>query len=240
MLKKRTIKILVYSLLLGTMILSSAGCSVIEQINPPTATPTEVPPTETPLPSPTPIPPTETPLPTSTFTPAPTATPIPALAVAPDGINPFCLTKKFFFAPEEGPNGPASKPEKASDATIDKKTGTISFPIPAISCTLVLKFNQPAPAGMKLQVWDARPQEPFITYEMTVNPANPNEVYALMDHTMIVDPPKWWMDYTIVVLTSDGKEVFRNAIRVQKRLPAKCWDGSYPNPITLFCPIQDS
>lgn len=238
---KKSTKTLVFFLVLGTMILGSTGCSVIEQINPPTATPTEVPPTETPLPSPTPtVPPTETPLPTNTATIAPTATAVPAFAVAPDGINPFCLTKKFFIAAEEGPNGPASKPEKATDGTIDKKTGLISFPIPAINCTLVLKFNQPAPTGMKLQIWDARPQEPFITYDMTVNPNNPNEVYAVMDHSMIVDPPKWWMDYTAVVVTSDGKEVFRNAIHVQKPLPPKCWDGSYPNPITMFCPIQDS
>jgi hypothetical protein len=214
---------------------------VIEKTNPPTATPSEIPPTETPLPSATPtVPPTETPLPTNTATLAPTATSVPALAVAPDGIDPFCLTKKYFIAAEEGPNGPASKPEKATDGNIDKKTGLITFPISAINCTLVLKFNQPAPTGMKLQVWDARPQEPFITYDMTVNPANPNEVYVVMDHSMIVDPPKWWMDYTIVVVTSDGKEVFRNAIRVQKPLPPKCWDGSLPNPVSMFCPIQDS
>jgi hypothetical protein len=241
MFKSSLQKTLFYSLLLGAFILGTAGCSVLHQINPPTATPTEIPPTETPLPSPTATDlPTETPLPTSTFTPAPTATPIPPLAVAPDGINPFCLTKKHFLTAEEGPNGPASKPEKASDGTIDKKTGVINFPIPAINCTLVLKFNQPAPAGMQLQIWDARPQEPFVTYEMAINPVNPNEAYAVMDHSMIVDPPKWWMDYTAVVVTAEGKEVFRNAIHVQKPLPEKCWDGSYPNPITLFCPIQDS
>ena len=241
MLNKQTIKILVYSLILGTVVLSGTGCSALQQINPPTATATEVPPpTETPLPSPTPLPPTETPLPTSTFTPAPTATKVPALAIAPDGINPFCLTKKYFITAEEGPTGPASKPENAQDGAIDKKKGVISLPIPAINCTIVLKFNQAVPTGMTLQVWDARPQEPFIKYDMLVNPNNPNEAYAVINHSMIVDPPKWWMDYSIVVVTSDGKEVFRAPIHVQKPLPEKCWDGSYPDPISLFCPIQDS
>jgi hypothetical protein len=238
MLKNKTTKFLVFSLLLVVVLISASGCSAIPQLNPPTATPTEIPPTNTPMPSPTTVPPTVTPAPTNTA--IPTATALPALAIAPDGIDPWCLRTKYFISHVDGPNGPASKPELATDGAIDKKTGVINFTIPAVSCTLVLTFNQPAPTGMKFQVWDARPQEPFITYDMVVNPSNPKEAYVVFNHTYLVNPPEWWMDYTAVVVTSDGKEVFRNPIHVQKPLPEKCWDGSYPNPITEACPIQDS
>lgn len=131
-------------------------------------------------------------------------------------------------------------PENAQAGTIDKKTGTITFTIPAVSCTFVVRFNQPAPTGLKLQIWDARPQEPFIEYDMVANPSNPNEAYAVVTHTMVINPPKWWMDYILTVVTADGKELLKSPLHVQKPLPKKCWDGSYPNPVTLFCPIQDS
>ncbi len=219
-----------------------AGCSSIPFLAPPTATPTELPPTETPIPSPTPIPPTATAIPTNTAIPTetPTATPVPPLAVIPDGINPWCLTKKYFSAHVDGPYGPATMPDNATAGAINKKTNVINFTIPAASCTLVLAFNQPAPAGMKLQIWDARPQEPFVEYDMQVNANNPKEVFGVMTHSYIVDPPKWWMDYTMVVVTADGTQVFTAPMHVQKPLPEKCWDDSYPDPITLFCPIQDS
>ncbi len=223
-------------------LLNFSGCSSVPFLAPPTPTPTDVPPTETPIPSPTPIPPTATPIPTNTAIPTetPTATPLPPLAVVPDGINPWCLTKKYFTGHIDGPYGPATMPDNATAGSVNKKTNVVNFPIPAVSCTLVLAFNQPVPAGMKLQIWDARPQEPFIEYDMLANPNNPNEAYGVMTHTYIVDPPKWWMDYTMVVVTTEGTQVFSAPMHVQKPLPEKCWDGSYPNPITLFCPIQDS
>jgi hypothetical protein len=220
------------------VVVSAAGCSAVPLLNPATVTPTLIPATSTPLPEPTAVPPTATPAPTKTNAPTPTV--LPALSVIPDGINPWCLSIKNFSGHVDGLNGPASMPEGARAGTIDKVTGRIDFHIPAITCTLVLAFNQPIPQGMKLQVWDASPQEPFITYDMKANPNNPREAYSVLTHTYIINPPKWWMDYTFVIVTSDGKEVLRSPVRVFKSLPEKCWDGSLPNPITLFCPIQDS
>jgi hypothetical protein len=55
---------------------------------------------------------------------------------------------------------------------------------------------------------------------------------------MVINPPKWWMDYILTVVTADGKELLKSPLHVQKPLPKKCWDGSYPNPVTLFCPIR--
>ncbi|MEI8132078.1 MAG: hypothetical protein WCG34_06565 [Leptolinea sp.] len=217
--------------------ISAAGCSAVPILNPATATPTEVPATSTALPSPTVIPPTAKPLPTKTATP--TTAPLPALAVVPDGINPWCLPITF-IKHVDGPNGPASMPEGGRPGAVDKTTSRINFHIPAVSCTLILAFNQPIPNGMILQVWDARPQEPWITYEMNANLNNPKEGYVIFTHSYIINPPKWWMDYTIVVKTAEGKEIFRNPVRFFKSLPEKCWDDSLPNPITLFCPIEDS
>jgi hypothetical protein len=233
--KRTTLNILALFIFAFTVI--STGCNAVPLLNAATETPTEIPATSTPLPSPTQVPPTETPEPTNTA--VPTATAIPPLAIMPDGINPWCLPITF-STHVDGPNGPASMPEGGRPGTVDKNSGRIDFHIPAVSCTLVLAFNQPITDGMKLQVWDASPQEPFVTYEMKSNPINPREAYAIMNHSYIINPPKWWMDYTLVVVAADGREVFRNPARVFKSLPEKCWDGSLPNPVTLFCPIQDS
>jgi hypothetical protein len=238
MLKNDSMKSMIFIISIFAIVFSMTGCSTIPMLNRATETPTAIPFTNTPLPSPTSVPPTATPAPTKTS--APSATALPPLAIVPDGINPWCLSIKNFFAYAEGPNGPASMPEGGQAGTVDKVTGRINFHIPAVSCTLVLAFNQPIPDGMKLQVWDARPQEPFIIYDMKANPSNPKEGYAILNHTYLIDPPAWWMDYTFVAVTADGREVLRSPVRVFKSLPEKCWDGSLPNPISLFCPIQDS
>jgi hypothetical protein len=228
----------IFALCMLSVVISATGCSTIPALAPTAVVPTAIPATNTPIPSPTSIPPTATPAPTNTA--VPTATTVQALAIIPDGITPWCLPTKSFLKAVDGPDGPASMPKGAEAGTIDKKTGKISFHIPAVTCTLVLTFNQPVPSGMKFQVWDARPQEPFLIYDMTTSPSNPRAAYVVMTHSYLINPPKWWMDYTIVVVTSDGKEVFRAPIRVAKSLPEPCWDKSLPDPITLFCPIMDS
>lgn len=210
-----------------------AGCGA------PFAAPTETP--LPPLPSPNPptataVPPTATPEPTATSTP--TITPIPALAVIPEGLDSWCLPIEFGVH-TDGPNGPDSQPKGARPGAIDKKTGLLRMHIPAITCTFVYVFNQPMPLGTMLSVYDLD-RTPFLETPLTPAADNPNRGYVTLSHPFIINPPYWWQDFTFVVTSPDGKEILRTQVEVFKTLPDKCWDGSLPNPVTLFCPIEDT
>ncbi len=201
----------------------------------PTATP--LPPTSTPIPpTATAIPPTAPPQPTATS--VPTATPIPALAVVPEGVDSWCLPIDF-GAHVEGPNGPDSQPVGARPGIIEKDTGLLNLHIPAITCTVVYTFNQPMPAGIALSIYDYN-QGSFIQTPLLPSSTNPNKGYAVLNHPYIINPPFWWLNYIFILTNAEGAEVHRIEVQVFKSLPEKCWDGSLPDPVTLFCPIQDS
>lgn len=201
----------------------------------PAETPTPPQPTPVP-PTATFIPPTATPEPSPTVTP--TNTPIPALAVIPEGLDSWCLPITFGVH-ADGPNGPDSAPPGARPGAIDKGTGVLNLHIPAITCTVVYVFNQPMPPGTMLSIYDFN-KTPFLEIPLNTAASNPIRGYATLSHPYIINPPFWWQDYTFVVSAPDGKEAHRFPVHVFKSLPDPCWDGSLPNPITLFCPIEDS
>ncbi len=201
------------------------------------ATETPIPPPPTSIPATaTIVPPTDTPEPTPTATP--TITPIPSLAVAPEGMDSWCLPI-IFGMHADGPNGPDSAPQGARPGVFDKGTGVLNLHIPAITCTVVYIFNQPMPPGTMLSIYDFN-KTPFMEVPLNTAASNPIRGYATLSHPYIIDPPFWWQDFTFVVTAPDGKEMHRIPVHVFKSLPDPCWDGSLPNPVTLFCPIEDS
>jgi hypothetical protein len=212
-----------------------SGCGALP-FAAPTATP--IPPTATPIPpTATAVPPTATPLPTATSTP--TITPIPALALVPEGMDSWCLPIDFGVY-IDGPNGPDSMPAGARPGEVDKKTNVLNLHIPGVTCTVVYTFNQSMAPGTMLQIFDPVNKAPFFEEALTVSPTNPNKGYFIIKHPYVINPPFWWQDYTFVVTGPDGQELNRQAVHVFKSLPEKCWDGSLPDPVTLFCKIQDS
>jgi hypothetical protein len=229
--KPGAIVFLTFALLIPAIML--AGCGSFGAA----ATSTPLPPTPSPIPpTATAVPPTDTPAPTSTSTP--TITPVPALALIPEGMDPWCLPIEFGMH-ADGPNGPDSMPKGARPGAFDKETGIFNLHIPAITCTVVYNFNQPMPAGTMLNIYDYN-KAPFLEMPLTAASSNPNRGYITLNHPYIINPPFWWLDFTFVVNGPDGKEIHRMPVHVFKSLPEKCWDGSWPNPITEFCPIEDS
>ncbi|MHC1781546.1 MAG: hypothetical protein AB9891_02070 [Anaerolineaceae bacterium] len=229
--KPGAVSFLAFTLLILSVPL--AGCGSLGAA----ATPAPLPPTPSLIPpTATAIPPTDTPVPTATITP--TITPIPALALVPEGMDPWCLPLEFGVH-SDGPDGPDSMPKGARPGAFDKGTGIFNLHIPAITCSIVYTFNQPMPAGTMLSIYDYN-KVPFLELPLTAAGSNPNRGYVTLSHPYIINPPFWWLDYTFVVTSPEGKEIHRMPVHVFKTLPDKCWDGSWPNPVTLFCPIEDA
>lgn len=198
---------------------------------PPTEIPaTPVPPTDTPLPIPTA---TEVPPPTST----PTNTPLPPLAIESDGFSAWCIPIDTLVS-KEYEKEPWRMPEVAKPSYIRDDRPNLYLPV--VSCTFVYTFNQPVPAGSELQVFQGTDSEPWLSAELIPVPDNPNIAYAILTHPMIINPPVWVITYPMYIVSLDEPDLWAEEIIMRRWEPEPCWDGSWPDPVTMWCPIEDS
>jgi hypothetical protein len=204
-------------------------------------------PTETPAPvvqsveqTATPLPqPTETQLPTATQQPTataaptelPTATAVPELAVLQDGFDLWCAPEKYTGVKPAGP-------DPLPDARQLVKNGeNLSVQIPAVFCEVVVHFNQAVPEGAKVSLMDAN--TPFLTQPLQAVDGQPDEAWAPINHTYVVNPPYWQVSYQLVVAGPDGKELWSNTVEFAKPTPEECPYGGLPDPVTLWCTKAD-
>ncbi|MBE0696742.1 MAG: hypothetical protein IH586_07450 [Anaerolineaceae bacterium] len=226
--------------LLLALALSSVSCTQTVVTTSPTAavqplspSSTSLPPTQTPppLPSPTPtLPPTAS----ATFNPSPsiTHTPVPTLGLVENGLSAWCLPEHGIFATDFDPAHPPA------DARIADWTGsTLEVRnLPSNGCVFVYTFNQPAPAGLTLEISDSSGSKPFLTANL-VPSANPDAVYAVLHHTMIIAPPFWNVGFTIALKNGTGAELRHDQVNLHRWVPKLCWNGQPPNVFTLRCPL---
>jgi len=224
------------SCILGLLVLLSlAGCSGRLSLalgSSPTETATAAP-TATPPPSATPTPvPTATlePTATATATPIPpTETPLPPLAVLPDGFNAWCAPVEYAGTLPEGPEAPAYARQ------LSLQNGVYRVPIPAVYCAVIYRFNQAAPAGLELRVLDG--SSPFI--QQTLEAAAADTVWTALVHPYVVNPPFWEVTYTLSVQDASGSVLWSSPVTFAKALPEPCLFGGLPDPVTLACPVTD-
>jgi hypothetical protein len=210
---------------------ATIAAPVATQIPPASATP--LPPTQPPPP------PTATPTqpPTLTFTlpptPSATSTPAPTLGLAENGFSAWCLPEHGVFAASLDPVQPPA------DATIAAWSGTALEVngLPSNGCVFVYTFNQTAPQGLTLEISDqSKLAKPFLTANL-VQAANPNVVYAVLHHSMIIAPPFWNISFHYALKTSSGAELRLDTVNLHRWVPKLCWNGRPPNVFTLRCPL---
>jgi len=217
------------------MIASLAACSPAGAQQP-AATPTVAvtatqAPTETQAPSPTAtLAPTSTPEPTSTSLP-PTATPVPPLAVAEDGVNIWCAPLDYAGTKATGPEEPdyARKMIKTSNG--------LQASIPGAYCVVAARFNQAAPEGLALQF--AEGKSVFLKQPLAVADNQADVAWTSVTHGYVMNPPLWWVDYNLSIVREDGKEIWSSPVRFAKPLPETCIYGGLPDPVTLWCTKTD-
>lgn len=193
----------------------------------PTAAPTSTqPPTAT-------VPPTATPtqVPTATATELPTATPVPALAVLPDGFDVWCAPVSY------AGTVPTSADPVADARKLAVTNNQLQVLIPAAYCSVVVRFNQAAPADAQLYFYDSG--SPFIKTALKPVDGHPDEAWATIRHGYVVNPPLWQATYALSVVDGKGQELWKNNIKFYKDMFLKCPYGDTPDPVTLYCAVTD-
>ena len=199
---------------------------------PPTSTDTVAPPltpTAIVLPSDTP-----TEVPTATTVPTDTATPVPPLAVAQDGVTAWCVS----FKDPNPLGGTADAPSYARMGKVVK--GVLNLNVARGTCTFVFTFNQALPAGTELQALNASGDQAWTKAALTPVSSNPKQGFATLNHPMLNSPSYWQVTYPFDLVASDGSVLWKSNVLLYKTFPGLCWEGSTPDPVTLFCPLSDT
>jgi hypothetical protein len=110
--------------------------------------------------------------------------------------------------------------------------------LPAGACVFIYSFNQPAPQGLKLQVFDSLNKEPWLTADLTPVQGQPQSAAVTLTHSYIVAPPAWEIHYQFALIDANGTELRRDPVNLHRWEPAICWNGQKPNVFTLRCPLQ--
>lgn len=234
-----------YSLYLSALLLvviSLAACSAAATPQPAVSTPTQsaatAAPTQPAAATPTQAAtateaPTATAAATAAATEAPTATTAPAaLALVSDGFKAWC-------APESYAGTLPTSPDAVNGARLlAVKDSQMQVQIPAAYCVVSFQFNQAAPAGMQVVLYDAK--SPFLKVPLTAVTGHPEQVWAVVRHDYVINPPLWFVTYNVAAVTSDGKEVVSNPVKFAKTLPPTCiYTNQLPDPVTGWCPVSD-
>lgn len=206
---------------------AKTATSAPTQTLPPTYTPT-TPPTGTPAPSATPVPASATPVPAS-------ATPAPTLGFAETAISGWCVAPDTLLLDTADPSSPPA------GALIGKMVGS-AFQVdnlPSNGCVILYTFNQPAPAGLKLAVFDPNQKKSWLQTDLKPVDGKPNSVKATLRHGYIIAPPVWKISFTFAVQDASGKELRRDTVNFNRWTPKICWNGQPPNVNTLRCPLAE-
>ncbi len=146
------------------------------------------------------------------------------------GIEAWCLKTR----PGAGESPSFQMPDKALPAEMTEEGLTLTSE--TASCTIVYTFDQAASEGMILKVYDTR-KDPWINAPLTISQENPNQAAVVLMHPYVVNPPFWNVDYRFSLCDAQGNEIRSDKITMKRGwIPKKCFDGSYPDPVTLMCP----
>ena len=161
----------------------------------------------------------------------------PAPAAEASGVlSGYCMPEhsgSLIGAPTPSVSMPASgKPLTVVD-------GQTQIPSPMEVCTFVFDFGVPLAKGSKLEVYDVGQSAPWFSQTLMTAPGNPNLSIAVVTHHFIINPPFWEIPYVFKVRSSDGSEKWSEQVLIKKWVPEKCWNGEYPDPVSLECPIND-
>lgn len=171
--------------------------------------------------------PTAAPSATGTATPAPGATPAP---VDVNGMTAFCWPKGSIVTKTQFDSD--TPPANAKLLRLENDQPTLWTVNDA--CTFVYTASAAIPEGTQLQVADGS-NAVWLKTDMKAG-TKANSAYAALQHGYIVDPPFWSITYTIKVVTKDGKELWSSPFVFRRGYePGKCYDGSWPDPVTWYC-----
>ena len=134
--------------------------------------------------------------------------------------------------------GTADVPSYARKAKV--VNGKLNLNVSRGSCTFVFTFNQAVPAGAELRVLNASGDKAWTKAALNPVTGDLNRGFASLTHPMLNDPAYWQITYPFALVASDGTVLWKDNIVLYKTFPGLCWEGSTPDPVTLFCPLSDT
>lgn len=172
---------------------------------------------------------------TPTPSPSPAPTTAPAATSTPASTDPvmdaWCLPKGTVTTRAELEN--SVKPASARLMKLAADGTPIVITVDD-ACFFSFTFSKAAPDDLTLEVYDALNYR-WLTAALKPA-AKPETVFTALTHGYIVDPPYWAVDYTLRVADSSGAEKWSSKVSFQRGYePGKCYDGSWPDPVTWYC-----
>lgn len=225
-------------LILVVLVLVLSACAPAAPAPQPTQppAPTAVPAEPTAVPATATLAPTATLPPTATSLP-PTATVVPptATAAVQTGLSAsWCILRDNAF------NVKAAAPDVMPDGARPgvEANGSLTLLTPSTTCTLVFSLPTAAIQGAVLEVLDGS-NAVWLKAPLQVSSSNPNQAYAVLKHSYVVEPPYWTIFYPMRLKGADGAELWKAQVEMRYYWqPEKCWDGTMPNIKTLACKKQ--
>ncbi|MEI8131297.1 MAG: hypothetical protein WCG34_02610 [Leptolinea sp.] len=185
------------------------------------------------------IPPTATAEPTVTATSLPSPTAIPALAMIENGFSVWCYPDGQTTAPPSGV-GQAIMPVGARASTV--VDGVPEVAIPNYSCNYVFEFNQKAPEGLTVEIYDWLQKKPIFTLPLTPATDKPTAAVMYTKNAYLSKMVFWEYTYKFIVKDQSGTELWNNPVHLNVPWrPKICLAGVLSKATTLRCPLrQDS
>jgi hypothetical protein len=174
--------------------------------------------------------------PTATATSIPSPTPIPPLAMKDGGFSAWCYPDEQLTAPPSG-EGISIAPEGTNKSTVID--GVPEITIPNYSCNYVFEFNQKAPEGLTVEIYDWLQKKPVFNLPLAVATDNPNAAVLFTKNAYLSKRVFWEYTYKFIVKDKDGKELWNNPVHLNVPWrPAICLAGIYPKASSLSCPLR--
>jgi hypothetical protein len=183
--------------------------------------------------------PTVEPSPTATEepTPVPSSTPLPAVELIDEGIEVWAIPQGAAVVTSISDlNREAYR--KVAEGYM--KNDVMNLKVPSSNIVVEAHFNQAIPSDAQLKVYSfSLPSGPWYTAPITPAKADETTGVFVINHNAMNNPPFWEITYHLKLEGSEGKVYWEKDIRLFKALPDTCWDGSLPDPVTLYCPNTD-
>ncbi len=150
-------------------------------------------------------------------------------------MNAWCMPAAYGMPPVVES---AAMPENARAFTQDGDQIKLIYPDSV--CVFSFTFNQIAPEGLNLEWYDAgKSTSPWNVIPLHSDPADGNTAFGTTNHTFVIEPPFWFISYSIALLANDGTKLWDSSIYLERDWqPELCWNGVLPNPVTLACTKQ--
>lgn len=162
---------------------------------------------------------------------ATTPTPTPAAqSAAPEGFKAWCLPKGSVVSSEQL----ASDVAPANAKPMKVENGTPVMVTVNDACFFSFTLAGGVPEGAQLQFID---QSKVTWLKLDLKPGSTTgSAFAVTRHGYIVDPPFWSVTYTLKLVSKDGAELWSSPVVFRRGYePGKCYDGSWPDPVTWYC-----